>query len=55
MSHEMQQCVKYFGWTYSDLQTVTINALGSSFTHFEEREDIIEKIVKPTYSGISSK
>lgn len=54
MSHEMQQCVKYFGWTYSDLQTVTINALRSSFIHFEEREDIIEKIVKPTYSEISA-
>lgn len=54
MSHEMIELVKAFGWTFQDLQRVTINALKSSFIPFEERLAIIEEIVKPTFAQISA-
>jgi len=54
MSHEMTQCVKSFDWKFVDLQRVTVNALKSSFIPFEERLEIIEKVVKPAYLAISA-
>lgn len=53
MSNEMSECVKSFGWKFADLQRVTVNALKSSFIPFEERLEIIEKVVKPAYAVIS--
>jgi adenosine deaminase len=54
MSHEMTECVKAFDWKFVDLQRVTVNALKSSFIPFEERLEIIEKVVKPAYLAISA-
>ena len=54
MSNEMTQCVKSFEWKFADLQRVTVNALKSSFIPFEERLEIIEKVVKPAYAAISA-
>ena len=54
MSNEMSECVKSFGWKFADLQRVTVNALKSSFIPFEERLEIIEKVVKPSYAVISA-
>lgn len=54
MSNEMNQCVKHFNWNFSDLQRVTINALKSAFIPFEERLEIIEKVVKPRFAEISA-
>jgi adenosine deaminase len=53
MSNEMIQCVKSFGWKFADLQRVTVNSLKSSFIPFEERLEIIEKVVKPAFAAIS--
>ena len=54
MSNEMSECVKSFGWKFADLQRVTVNALKSSFIPFEERLEIIVKVVKPAYAAISA-
>ena len=54
MSNEMTQCVKSFDWKFVDLQRITVNALKSSFIPFEERLEIIEKVVKPTYLAIAA-
>ena len=54
MSHEMEQVVDAFGWSFADLQRVTINALKSAFIPFEERLAIIENIVKPGYAKITA-
>ncbi len=54
MSYEMKESVKAFGWTFVDLQRVTINALKSAFIPYEERLRIIEEIVKPGYAQISA-
>jgi len=54
MTNEMTQCVAAFDWRFIDLQRVTVNALKSSFIPFEERLEIIEKVVKPAYLAISA-
>lgn len=54
MTNEMVQSVAAFGWTFQDLQRLTVNALKSSFIPFEERLAIIENIVKPGYAKISA-
>ena len=54
MSNEMQQCVNSFNWKFEDLQLVTINAMESSFISYEEKIDLIEKVIKPTYTKISA-
>ena len=54
MSHEMEQVVEAFDWTFQDLQRVTINALKSAFIPFDERLKIIDEVVKPAYAKISA-
>ena len=54
MSNEMQQCVNSFNWKFEDLQLVTINAMESSFISYEEKIELIEKFIKPSYSKISA-
>lgn len=54
MSNEMKLLVDAFGWTFTDLQRVTVNALKSAFIPFEERLAIIENVVKPGFARISS-
>jgi adenosine deaminase len=54
MTNEMSQCVEAFDWKFVDLQRVTVNALKSSFIPFEERLEIIEKVVKPAYLAIAA-
>ena len=54
MTNEMTQCVNAFDWKFVDLQRVTVNALKSSFIPFEERLEIIEKVVKPAYLSIAA-
>ena len=52
MTSEMQALVDAFGWTLADLQWVTVNALKSSFIHFEERLHLINDVVKPAYAAM---
>jgi adenosine deaminase len=53
MSKEMSELVDAFGWTFLDLQRVTINALKSAFIPFDERLAIIEEVIKPGFALIS--
>lgn len=52
MSSEFAQLVDAFGWTLADLQWVTVNAMKSAFIPFEERLDIINRIIKPGYAAL---
>ena len=52
MSSEMQGLVDAFGWTLADLQWVTVNGMKSSFIPFEERLDLINRIIKPGYAAL---
>jgi len=52
MSREMALLVEAFGWGWSDLQWLTINALKSSFIPFDERLVLINDVVKPAYAKL---
>jgi len=52
MTHEFTELSKAFDWSLLDYQRVTVNALKSAFIPFEERLEIIEKVVKPAYLAL---
>ena len=54
MSSEMQAVVDAFNWTLADLQWLTINAMKSSFIHFDERLRIIDGVIKPAYAVLEA-
>jgi adenosine deaminase len=54
MSFEMEEAVKAFGWDFTELQRVTINAMKSAFIPYPDRLKIIENIIKPGYAKISA-
>jgi adenosine deaminase len=52
MSREMALCAEAFGWGWSELQWLTINAMKSSFIPFDERLTIINETIKPAYAKL---
>lgn len=54
MSSEFAALVDAFDWTLADLQWVTVNALKSAFIPFEQRLDLINRVVKPGYAALVS-
>jgi adenosine deaminase len=54
MSSEMQALVDAFGWNLADLQWLTINAMKSSFIHFDERLRLIDGVIKPAYAVLEA-
>jgi len=54
LSLEMEEAVKAFGWDFTELQRVTINAMKSAFIGYPERLAIIEGVIKPGYQKIAS-
>jgi adenosine deaminase len=53
MSREMSLLVKAFGYEWSDLQWLTINAMKSAFIPFDERLALINDVVKPGYARLT--
>ena len=54
LSFEMEEAVKAFNWSFTELQRVTINAMKSAFIPYPERLKIIEQVIKPGYAKVSS-
>ncbi len=52
MSHEMTALCGAFGWGLGDLQWVTVNAMKSAFTHFDQRLRLIDEVIKPGYAKL---
>jgi adenosine deaminase len=50
MSREMLAMVETFGFGWTDLQRLTVNAMKSAFIHFDERLAIIDEVIKPRYA-----
>ncbi|KRD16843.1 adenosine deaminase [Mycobacterium sp. Root265] len=50
MSQEMLRLVEAFDYGWSDLLRFTINAMKSSFLHFDERLALIDGVIKPRYA-----
>ena len=54
MTQEFEQLRDAFGWTIDDFEWVTINAMKSAFTHFPQRLDVINQVIKPRYAAARS-
>src|SRR4051794_1715376 len=54
MSREMTLLCEAFGWGWTELRWLTINAMKSAFIPFDERLAIIDEIIKPAYAKLLS-
>jgi adenosine deaminase len=52
MSREMALLSEAFGWGWSELQWLTINAMKSAFIPYDERLAIINEVIKPAYAKL---
>jgi adenosine deaminase len=52
MSQEMLRLVEAFGYGWSDLERFTINAMKSAFIPFDERLDLLERVIWPAYAEL---
>jgi adenosine deaminase len=50
LSRELSLLVESFGYGWTDLRWLTINAMKSAFLPFDERLAIIEDVLKPAYA-----
>ena len=50
MTAELAALVDAFGWGWTELQRVTINAMKSAFIPFDERLALIDGVIKPGYA-----
>jgi adenosine deaminase len=52
MTGEFARLVETFGYTWDDVQWLTVNAMKSAFAPFEERLDLINRVIKPRFAAI---
>jgi adenosine deaminase len=52
MSREMALLVEAFGYGWSELQWLTVNAMKSAFIPFDERLVLINEVIKPAYAKL---
>jgi adenosine deaminase len=53
MSREMQLLAEAFGYDIDDMRWFTVNAMKSAFLPFDERLDLIERVIKPGYAALT--
>lgn len=53
MSREMQLLADAFGYDLDDMRWFTVNAMKSAFLPFDERLDLIERVIKPGYAALT--
>jgi len=54
MTDEFVNVHEAFGWGWSELRWITVNAMKSAFVHFDERLHLIEDVIKPHYAKLSA-
>ena len=52
LSSELARCCDTFGWGWSDLRWLTINAMKSAFWPFDDRLELINGVIKPAYAEV---
>jgi adenosine deaminase len=52
MAREMTLLVEAFGYGWSELQWLTVNAMKSAFIPFDERLVLINEVIKPAYTKL---
>ena len=50
MSSEFERLVEAFGYGWSDIEWLTLNAMKSAFAPFDERLRIINTVIKPGFA-----
>jgi adenosine deaminase len=50
MGNEFRQLRDAFGYTWDDFEWLTVNAMKSAFSAFDERLRIINERIKPQYA-----
>jgi adenosine deaminase len=51
LSSELARCAETFGWGWRDLEWLTINAMKSAFWPFDDRLELINRVIKPAYAA----
>ncbi len=54
LSQEYEHLAEAFGWDLNDVRWTTINAMKSAFLPFDERLQIINRIIKPGFSMLGA-
>jgi adenosine deaminase len=54
LSSETARCAEVFGWGWSDLRWLSINAMKSAFCDFDERLALINGLIKPGYDALAA-
>ncbi|HWD96356.1 MAG TPA: adenosine deaminase [Acidimicrobiales bacterium] len=54
LSGEFATCAEVFDWTLDDMEWLTLNAAKSTFYEFDQRLNMINTIIKPSYAALRS-
>ena len=54
MTSEMNSLHEVFDWGFDDFRWLTVNAMKSAFLPFNERINLIEKVIKPGWENLKS-
>lgn len=54
MSKELEIATRAYGLTLRDLEVLTLNAMKSAFIHYNERCDIIYRVIKPAFGRLTA-
>jgi adenosine deaminase len=54
LSREFENLVEAFGYGWSDIQWLTINAMKSAFAPFDERLELINTVIKPGFAAATA-
>ena len=52
LSSEFEACARAFDWSLEDMEWLTLNAAKSSFFQFDQRLDMINRVIKPGYAAL---
>ena len=52
LSSEFRALTEAFGYGWADIEWLTINAMKSAFAPFDERLEIINKVIKPGFAMV---
>ncbi len=54
LTREFALLVQEAGWTLADVRWASVNAMKSAFLHFDQRLELIERVIKPGWAGLGA-
>jgi len=54
LSREFELLSEAFGWTLNDVRWATINAMKSAFLPFDQRLELINRVIKPGFAMLGA-